>query len=246
MRGLGSFGHDHGAVWLPAEVDLKRSRLAAAMQRWGYADVEDLHAASVDQPELFWRAALDDLDVEFGSPFTAVRDDSAGPAFPRWFTGGRLNVAANCVHRHAAGTFADKPAVGYEGDGGQRRQLTYRQLGHDVDRFAAWLRAAGVGRGDRVGLYLPVSPEAVVAFMACAHVGAIAVPAFTGYGADALAARLQDAGAVLLVTADGTIRRGRPVPMKDIADEAAAATPTVQTCHRHSQPGTDVDHETRS
>jgi acetyl-CoA synthetase len=240
MRGLGTFGTSEGAVWLPSAQDLKRSRLAAAMQRWGYADVAELHAASVDQPELFWPAALDDLDVTFAAPPAAIRDDSAGLAFPRWFTGGRLNAATNCVHRHAAAAHAGKPAVVYEGDGGRLRQLTYRELGRDVDRFAAWLRAAGVGRGDRVGLYLPVSPEAVVAFMACAHVGAIAVPAFSGYGADALATRLRDAGVVLLVTADGSTRRGKPVPMKDIADAAAAAAPAVRSLVVVRNTGIDV------
>ena len=228
VRGTSLFGAGNTPAWVPGEADCKRSRLFAAMQRWGYATLEELHKASVDNPEWFWTAVVDDLDVTFTEPFRRVLDDSAGKPFPRWFAGGRINAAALCSHRHAAGPAAGKDAVIYEGDGGQRRSLTYAGLDAEVRRFAASLVRLGVSRGDRVVLFLPVVPEAVVAFLACAMIGAISVPAFTGYGAEALATRLHESQAVLLVTADATTRRGKPVTLKQTADEALASAPSVR------------------
>jgi acetyl-CoA synthetase len=228
MRGTGLFGAGNDPVWVPGEAERKRSRLLAAMQGWGYATVEELHQASVDDPEWFWRAVVDDLDVTFAEPFERVLDDSQGKPFPRWFTGGYLNAAMLCSHRHSAGAVAGKDAVVYEGDGGQRRSLTYAELDAEVRRFAANLVGLGVSRGDRVVLFMPTVPEAAVTFLGCAMIGAISVPAFTGYGAEALATRLRDSQAVLLVTADGTTRRGKTVPLKQTADEAVASAPSVR------------------
>jgi acetyl-CoA synthetase len=217
-------------VWTPGDAERKRSRLLAAMTQWGYATLADLHEASVDDPEWFWRAAADDLGVEFSEPFQRVLDDTEGKPFPRWFPGGRLNAATLCSHRHATGPLAAKTAVVYEGDSGQRRALTFAELDAEVRRCAANLIALGVSRGDRVVLYVPVVPEAVITFLACAMIGAISVPAFTGYGPEALAARLRDSEAVVLVTADATTRRGKPVRLKDTADEALASV----SCVRHT------------
>jgi acetyl-CoA synthetase len=221
-------GPEHEAIWVPDDAHVKRSRLLAAMKRWGYADLDELHRASIEDPETFWRAAVDDLDVTFATPFRRVLDDSDGKPFPHWFSGGHLNVADLCAHRHAAGPIADKEAVVYEGDSGPRRSLTYAQLDTEVRRFAANLSRLGVKRGDRVVLFMPVVPEATVAFLAIAMIGAVSVPAFTGYGANAVATRLQESGAVALVTADGTTRRGKRVPLKQTADKAVAAAPSVR------------------
>src|SRR6202453_1432860 len=216
------------AIWVPDDAYVKRSRLLAALKRWGYADLDELHRASIEDPETFWRAAVDDLDVTFAAPFRGVLDDSDGKPFPRWFPGGHLNVAELCAHRHAVGPIAGKEAVIYEGDSGQRRSLTYAQLDTEVRRFAANLSRLGVERGDRVVLFMPVVPEATVAFLAIAMIGAVSVPAFTGFGANAVATRLQESGAVTLITADGTTRRGKRVPLKQTADEAVAAAPSVR------------------
>jgi acetyl-CoA synthetase len=228
MEGPGLFAAPAAPAWTPSEAQRGRSRFLAAMARWGYDSLESMHRASVDDPEWFWRAVVDDLQIDFQKPFDKVLDDSAGKPLPRWFTGGRLNAAQLCSHRHAAGTLADKTAVVFEGDAGQRRSLTYRELDDGVRRFAANLAARGVQRGDRVVLFLPVVPEAVVAYLACAMLGAISVPAFTGYGPDALATRLRESQAAVLVTADGTTRRGKPVNLKATADEALADAPLVR------------------
>lgn len=221
-------GEPSAPAWVPTEDHLTRSRLLAAIRRWGHADLDAMQRTSVADPETFWRAVVEDLDVEFAEPFERVLDDSEGTPFPRWFPGGWLNVAQLCAHRHAAGPLRDKTAVVYEGDGGQRRTLTYAQLDTQVRRFAANLAQLGVTRGDRVVLFMPVVPEATVAFLAIAALGAVVVPAFTGYGAEAVATRLRESEAVVLITADGTTRRGKRVPLKDVADEAVAAAPSVR------------------
>ncbi|MEV6895564.1 AMP-binding protein [Kribbella sp. NPDC051137] len=215
------FGAPVRPAWIPGNADRDRSRLLQAMKNWGYPDLAALHRASIADPETFWRAVVEDLGIAFDVPFERVLDDSAGKQFPRWFAGGRINAAELCSHRHAAGHLADKAAVVYEGDAGQRRSLTFRELDQEVRRFAANLTALGVSRGDRVVLFVPVVPEATVAFLACAMIGAITVPAFTGYSADALATRLRDSEAVAMITADGTTRRGKRVELKATADEAA-------------------------
>jgi acetyl-CoA synthetase len=235
-------------AWVPSDDHRARSRLLAATRRWGHADLEAMHRFSVEDAEKFWRAVVEDLRVEFTEPFPRVLDDSEGKPFPRWFPGGRLNVAGLCAHRHATGPLAGKAAVVYEGDGGQHRSLTYAELDAEVRWFAANLIRLGVARGDRVVLFLPVLPEAVVAFLAIAMIGAVSVPAFTGYGADAVATRLRESGAVVLVTADGTTRRGGRVALKDVADEAVLAAPSVRRVvvvrhlgHRvHMRAGRDV------
>jgi acetyl-CoA synthetase len=198
------------------------------MRQWGYPDLESLHAASIDDPDWFWRAVVEDLAIEFYEPFEVVLEDSQGPALPAWFVGGRINAAHLCSHRHAVGPLAEKTAMVFEGDAGQQRSITYGELDAEVRRFAANLAAHGVERGDRVVLFVPVVPEAVVAFLACAVLGAVSVPAFTGYGPDALASRLKVSEATVLVTADGTTRRGRPVELKRIADEALESAPAVR------------------
>lgn len=241
MQGPGPFGTPETPAWVPGHAVRKRSRLLAAMVQWGYTTLADLHEASVDDPEWFWRAVIEDLGIAFDEPFQRVLDDSAGKPFPRWFPGGRLNAATLCSHRHATGAMAAKTAVVYEGDAGQRRTLTFAELDTEVRRCAANLAGLGVSRGDRVVLFVPVVPEAVIAFLACAMIGAISVPAFTGYGPEALAARLRDSAAVVLVTADATTRRGKLVRLKDTADEALASVPSVRHALVVRHLGTDVE-----
>ncbi|TAM66225.1 MAG: acyl-CoA synthetase [Microbacteriaceae bacterium] len=228
MRGAAEFGVSSNPTWVPDDATRDRSRLLAAMRRWGFESLAELHARSIDDPEWFWREVVEDLRIEFSGPFALVKDDSDGKPFPRWFNGGRINAAQLCVHRHAAGKLAGKEAVVYEGDSGQRRSLSYAELDVEVRRFAGNLTSLGVQRGDRVVFFLPVVPEAAVAFMACARIGAISVPAFSGYGAEALATRLIDSEATVLITADGTTRRGKRIPMKETADEALASAPSVR------------------
>jgi acetyl-CoA synthetase len=197
-------------------------------RRLGFEDYWELVRFSAEQPERFWPAAVEDMGLAFTRPWDAVVDESRGPEWATWFVGGKLNLAWNCVHRWAEGARADAEAAVWQGEDGARATLTYRELSEAVTRLAEGLVALGVEPGDRVALFLPMSPEVAVASHACAHIGAIQVPVFSGFAAPAIAARLQHAEAKVVVTADGSLRRGREVAMKELVDEAVAASPSVE------------------
>jgi acetyl-CoA synthetase len=175
----------------------------------------------------FWDAVVQDLGIEFSHPYTQVLDTSRGVEWSTWFGGGSVNLAHDCVDRWAERT-PDAIAIVWEGEEGTVRRVTYRELRELSDRLANGLASLGIGERDVVGIFLPMSPEAVVAVMACSKLGAVWLPVFSGFGADAIATRLNDAGAKILITADGFPRRGKPVPMKEVADEALGAAPTVE------------------
>ena len=150
------------------------------------------------------------------------------PPHARWFVGGKLNVAANCVDRHLTGPRRNKAAIIWEGEPGDRRTLTYWELAREVGRAANALRTLGVKKGDRVAIYLPMIPEAAIAMLACARIGAVHSVVFGGFSAEALRDRINDAEAAVLITADGGYRRGQILPLKRFADEAVAQCPTIR------------------
>src|SRR5262249_18909293 len=150
------------------------------------------------------------------------------PAQGKWFVGGKLNVAANCVDRHLEGPRRNKAAIIWEGEPGDRRVLTYWDLAREVNRCANALLALGVRRGDRVAIYLPMIPEAAISMLACARIGAIHSVGFGGFSAEALGDRINDARAVALITADGGYRRGQVVPLKRFADQALTECPSIR------------------
>jgi acetyl-CoA synthetase len=215
-------------VWSPSADVVERANVTRFMRAQRIDSYEDLVRRSQDDIEWFWDAVVRDLDLEFFAPYERVLDTSDGIEWARWFTGGTINLAHNCVDRWAERT-PDKTAVLWEGEGAEPRRVTFAELRAMADRLANGLRALGVGKGDAVGIFLPMAPETVATTLACAKLGAIYLPVFSGYGAEAVATRLQDAEAVALVTADGTTRRGKLVPMKETADEAVALSPTVRS-----------------
>lgn len=219
--------HRSPILWHPTPEYVQRSRLFRFMQRHRIADYPTLYQRSITDLDWFWEAALDEMGIEWASPYTRVLGLDKGIQWPRWFAGGRLNLVHNCVEKHSKGPSADRPAIRWEAEDGARRVLTYQQLDSEVRRAAAVLRRLGVRRGDRVAVFLPMIPEVVVITLACSKLGAMYTPIFSGYGAEAVAIRLQDCEAGLLVTADGFFRRGGLVKMKQVADEAAARCPTV-------------------
>jgi acetyl-CoA synthetase len=222
------FADPVGSAWRPRPSDLDRSRLLAFLRRAGEPDLEALHKRAIAEPEWFWRAVVDDLGIEFSEPFTRVLDTSAGREFPSWYVGGKLNLAETCVDRWADGAAGEKVAVVWENETGQSASLTYAELASDVDALARYLRSTGVGPGDRVALFMPPIPEVAIALFACAKVGAILVPSFSGYGPAALATRTRACDARVLITADGFVRKGRTIAMKEIVDEALLEVPTVE------------------
>ena len=214
-------------TWTPTPEQLASANVARLAETVGCASFAELHRFSVDEPERFWAAVVGDLRLEFSAPWDAVLDDSRGIEWTRWFVGGRLNVARLCVHRWAQSELANDEAAVWRAEDGERRSLTWRELSDEVARLAEGLASLGVGEGDAVGIYLPMAPEAAIASHAVAHLGAVQVQIFSGFAAPAVAARLADAKAKVLITADGTLRRGRAVPMKAVADEALRDAPTV-------------------
>jgi acetyl-CoA synthetase len=197
------------------------------MRAHGIATEEELIARSTADIAWFWDAVVRDLGLEFSTPYERVLDTSRGIEWATWFGGGSVNLAHNCVDRWAERT-PDAPAVLWEGEEGATRRLTYAEFRDLSDRLAGGLSTLGVGRGDAVGIFLPMTPEAVVSVMACAKLGAVFLPIFSGFGADAVKMRLADAEAKVLITADGFPRRGRAVTMKETADAAVAEVPSVR------------------
>ncbi len=215
-------------VWTPRSDYSERTNIWQFMRRHGMASLEELRQRSAAEPEWFWDAVVADIPVELIHPYDRVLDTTRGLPWARWFVGGTLNLAHQCLDRHALSERRDQAAVLWQGEDGSARRLSYGELFAETNRLANSLKRLGIGRGDRVGLFLPMLPEAVVAFLACAKIGAISLPIFSGFGAAAVAARLQDCEACALITADGTLRRGGVIPMKAIADEAAAQAPSVR------------------
>jgi acetyl-CoA synthetase len=214
-------------VWEPSPSYVENANVTRLMRRHGIEDYRALVRRSQEDVEWFWGAAVEDLGIDFFEPYERILDASDGPQWPKWFVGGRVNLAHNCVFRHAA-VRSDARAIVWEGEDGATRTLTYADLAGEVARAADGLAALGVGEGDAVGVYMPMIPEAVVAAYACASIGAIYLPIFSGFGAPAIATRLEDARARVLVTADGFWRRGQKVPMKATADEAAGSLPDLE------------------
>jgi acetyl-CoA synthetase len=209
-------------VWRPSPEVIERANVTRFMRSNGIATEEELIRRSTANVEWFWDAVVRDLGIEFFEPYRTVLDTSNGIEWATWFDGGTLNLAHACVDRWAERT-PDALALVWEGEEGDVRRVTYRELRATADRLANGLASLGVGSGDAVGIYLPMTPEAVVSVMACAKLGAVFLPIFSGFGADAVATRVADAEAKVMITADGFPRRGRIVPMKEIADEAAAS-----------------------
>ena len=215
-------------IWRPGEEERERTNAMRLARRLGFDDYWDLVRFSAEESERFWPAAIEDMGLEFSRPWDAVVDVSRGPEWATWFVGGKLNLAWNCVHRWARGPRANANAAVWQSEDGARRALTYEELSDEVTRLAEALAALGVEPGDRVALFLPMSPEVAIASHACAHLGAVQVPIFSGFASPAIASRLQHSEAKVVVTADGSLRRGRELPMKALVDEALRDSPSVE------------------
>ena len=215
------------AVWSPSPERVHDANVTRLMRRLDCADFHELHRVSVEQPERFWPEVVDDLELEFSRPWDQVVDASRGPEWATWFVGGKVNVARACVHDWAART-PDAPAAILRGENGDRREWTFAQMSAKVKRVAEALVELGVEPGDRVAIFLPMAPVAAVVSHACAHIGAVQVPIFSGFAAPAIVQRLRDSEAKVLVCASHSYRRGARVEMRAIADEAVREAPSVQ------------------
>jgi acetyl-CoA synthetase len=211
------------------EIDalLQEHRTFPPTDEWtSRANVNDpvVYERAARDPEGFWSTFA--AGLEWMRPWDEVLRWKSPDA--QWFVGGKLNASVNCVDRHARTARRNRAAIIWEGEPGDRRTLTYWDLYRQVGAFANVLKSLGVQRGDRVALYLPLVPELAIAMLACARIGAVHSVVFGGFSAESLRDRINDAQAVLLVTADGGYRRGQIVPLKQMADEALKGTPSIR------------------
>jgi acetyl-CoA synthetase len=214
-------------AWTPTPDVVERANVTRLMRTHGIGSYRELVERSVGDVEWFWDAVVRDLGIEFLEPYERILDVSDGPEWARWFVGGRLNLAHDCVDKWADRT-PEALAVRWEGEDEQVVAWTYAELRAAADALAHGLRSLGVASGDRVGILLPMAPQTVAATLACAKLGAIYVPIFSGFGPDAVGVRLADAGARVLITADGFLRNGSIVPLKETADRAAEEAGVVE------------------
>ncbi|MBV6394661.1 MAG: Acetyl-coenzyme A synthetase [Anaerolineales bacterium] len=222
-------------VWRPTKEYIERAHLTAFMRQHGITNFDELMKRSTEDVAWFTDAVLKYLDVEFYEPYSQVVDVNGGIQLPKWCVGGKMNIVHNCVDKYQSSVISDQSSVIsdqlsviWEGEEGTSRSLTYKELYEQVNQAANALRALGLGKGDAVGLFMPMTPEIVIALLAIAKIGGIILPLFSGYGAGAIVSRMTDADAKALFAADGAFRRGKPVEMKSVADEAAAHIPTLK------------------
>ena len=200
-----------------------------------------LHDQADEDYKAFWAGQAQEL-IEWSRPWDTVCEWEL--PYSKWFVGGQLNVSWNCLDRHVLAGRGDKVAFHFEGEPGDTRTVTYAELLGEVQRFSNVLKSLGVAKGDRVNIYLPMIPEAAVAMLACARIGAAHSVVFGGFSAQALSDRINDAEAKVLVTADGGWRRGEVFPLKKAADEALESTPTIEKVVVVRRGGNDVEMKT--
>jgi acetyl-CoA synthetase len=203
-------------VWVPTPERVEQANLTRLGRTLGADGYGELHRISLEEPDRFWPALIDDLGIEFSRRWDAVVDASRGPEWSRWFVGGTVNVARVCVHARASD---EEALVGLYEDG-ERESLTWAEASRQVTQLAEALVELGVEAGDRVAIFMPMCPAVAIASHACAHVGAVQVPIFSGFGATAIAARLEDSQAKVVICADWSLRRGKRMEMRATLDDA--------------------------
>ena len=232
-------------AWYPDPELAENANATAFMRYLGVNDFSEMVRCADTDPERFYSAFFDYTGFRFYQPYERLLDESEGIENPKWCIGGTTNVVLNGIDRWRDTPTYDKPALIWEGEDGARRTLSYRELDREICRLAGALRSLGLSRGDTVALYMPNVPEAVIAMNAVAKIGAIMMPLFSGFGAEAIATRLQAGGARAIIATDSSTRRGKLVNTKSTVDAAVAIAP-VEHVVVLRQGGVDVEwHEGR-
>lgn len=217
------------AVWFPTEEYKEKTRLYGWMKSLGYEDYETFYNKSIEETAWFWGEAEKAVGYQWMKPYTDVLDLENGTPFAQWYNGGTCNVVESVLSRWLADDETrTQAALQYEGENGTSKSFTYEELDNWVSRVANGLKHAGIEKGDRVTIYMPMIPETVVAMLAVMKIGAIISPIFSGFASDAVMTRVQAAGSKMIITADGFSRRGKVVPLKDEVDKACEHCPTVE------------------
>ena len=215
-------------VWQPHSKDITQSRIYALMQKEGLSSYAHLYQKSITDVAGFWDLMLKELNIVFDAPYSQVMNIDKGIALPQWCVDGKMNIITSCLDKWLNSPQKDAIALKFEAENGAIQNYTYQELHQEVCKCANALKSLGIEKGDVVGLFMPMTPEIVVAFLATLKVGAILLPLFSGYGAAAIVARMNDAKAKFLFTADGCFRRGKFIDMKSIANEASAQIPSLK------------------
>lgn len=214
-------------IWLPSADYVQRAELTALFRQLGTDEYRTLYRHSIARPDDYWQTVMRHLDIHWSRPYGTYVDLSAGLPFPRWFVDGRLNWVSTFLARAGARHLSNQPAVVSEREDGSTSTTTYAELALAVQKFASGLRDLGFARADRIGLLMPMGLEAVVSFLAISYIGAIAVPLFTGFGTDAVVARLSIAGARGLIAPAGFTRRGRRIDLGPLLREVVMRLPQL-------------------
>jgi acetyl-CoA synthetase len=215
-------------VWHPSPDLVAQSNLQRFIDKHQLGSYEKLMHRSTTDIRWFWDMVLRDLGIEFYKPYEKVVDLSKGKATPHWCVDGKMNIVHNLLDKYAGTPTDNKIAIKSETEDGKSRQLTYAELRAEVNKMAEALRSLGLGKGDAIGVFLPMVPEIVIAMLAIIKIGGIFLPLFSGFGASAIVSRLKDADAKALFSAQGTFRRGKFCAMRSIAEEAASQIPTLK------------------
>jgi len=201
-------------VWHPSPELIAQSNLTRFMRENSVSSLPELMLKSKSDIAWFWQSVLRDLRIEFYKPYSRIVDLSAGKAMPRWCIDGQMNIVHNMLDKYASTPTDEKIAIKSEIESGASRTLSYRELRNEVNKMARALRRLGLGKGDAIGVFMPMLPEIVIAMLAIIKIGGIFLPLFSGFGVSAIVSRLKDAEAKALFTADGTFRRGKYCPLK--------------------------------
>jgi acetyl-CoA synthetase len=215
-------------VWHPTPELIAQSNLQRFIEKHALGSYGKLMRRSTTDIAWFWDTILHDLDIRFYKPYARVVDLNRGKPWARWCVDGEMNIVHNMLDKYTGTPTDEKIAIKSDTEDGTIRTLTYKELREEVNKMAAALRSLGLGKGDAIGVFMPMVPEIVIAMLAIIKIGGIFLPLFSGFGASAIVSRLKDAEAKALFTAAGTYRRGKFCAMKPIADEAGSQIPTLQ------------------
>ncbi len=215
-------------IWKPTREIIKNSNIYRFMKKHRIKTYRQLVKRSRENIEWFWDAVVKECDIKWFKPYKKVLDTSKGIAWARWFVGGKLNIAYNCVDKHAESFRRNKLACIYESEAGRIEKLTYYDLLVSSCKLADGLRRLGVKKGDSVGLFMPMTPETIIAFFAILRVGGIIIPLFSGYGSEAVSVRVNDCNAKVLITKRSFQRKGNRIDMLKVASDAVNQSPSVE------------------
>jgi len=207
-------------IWKPTDEYIAKTNVKRFMNKHNIKTYSELIKRSTEDLNWFWNAVVEDLNIEWYKPYEKIYDDSKGIQWTKWFINGKTNIVHNCIDKHIKAGRKDSTALIWENEQGQTRKLSYWEFYQQVNKLANAMKKLGISKGDRVGIYMPMVPEIVIGFLAAIKIGAVSVPIFSGFGAPALASRLDIAGAKLLLTADGSHRRGKSIDIKKEVDKA--------------------------